>query len=61
MFLPAPRPWDEEDTRYVRNAVIIGCAVALFTEVVRGAVDVAKERVRKRLERQDGEASQDRD
>lgn len=49
MFLPAP--WDQDDYRYVRNAVLIGCAIALFTEVTRGAVDVVKEELKKRMEK----------
>lgn len=47
MFLP--KPWDQDDYRYVRNAVLIGCCIAAFTEVVRGAVDIAKEELKKRL------------
>lgn len=52
MFLPpVKQPWDADDTRYVRNAIIIGAAVALVTEVARGVVDVIKERATKRLEK----------
>lgn len=54
MLLPI-RSWDEDDARYVRNAVLIGCAVALFTEVVRGAVDLAKSRLEKRLDQKPAE------
>lgn len=49
IFLPQQGRWDEDDYRYVRNAVLIGCAVALFTEVVRGGVDLLKDRVKERL------------
>lgn len=50
LFFPdSPQQWDADDYRYVRNAVLIGCAVALFTEVVRGGVDVIKDRVKERL------------
>lgn len=48
-----PQPWDADDYRYVRNAVLIGCAIALFTEVVRGAVDVVKDEAKKRLEKKE--------
>lgn len=51
IFLPQQQRWDEDDYRYVRNAVLIGCAVALFTEVVRGGVDLVKDRVKARLEK----------
>ena len=47
---PEPERWDEADARYVRNAVLIGCAVALFTEITRGVVDVVKKHVEKKLE-----------
>lgn len=50
IFLPKQQRWDEDDYRYVRNAVLIGCAVALFTEVVRGGVDLVKERLEKKAE-----------
>lgn len=51
IFLPSPERWDADDTRYVRNAIVIGCAVALFTEVVRGTVDVVKKQWEKKLDK----------
>lgn len=57
IFPHSPERWDEDDARYVRNAVLIGCSIALFTEVVRGVVDVVKSRVEKKLDKKPEESA----